>query len=103
MAIEKPRYLINVCASFRVKGEAKGICHKKGSHNLLGYFEEGVLDRGIDARVISTGCMKQCEDGPVVVVMPENYWYKGIDSEDAVDEILDALEGGEAAEELLFT
>ena len=74
MPIEKPQYLINVCASFRVKGEAKGICHKKGSHNLLGYFEEGILDRDIDARIVSTGCMKQCEEGPIVVVMPENWW-----------------------------
>jgi (2Fe-2S) ferredoxin len=101
--MEKPKHLILCCASFRMKGEPKGICHKKGSHSLLGYMEEGVLDRGIDARVISTGCMKQCEDGPVVIVMPENYWYKGIDSEDAVDEILDALEGGEACEDRLFT
>jgi hypothetical protein len=69
--IEKPAYLINVCASFRVKGEAKGMCQNKGSHDLLGYFEEGILDRGIDARVVSTGCMKQCEHGPIVVVMPE--------------------------------
>lgn len=102
MPIEKPQYLINVCASFRVKGEAKGICHKKGSHNLLGYFEEGILDRDIDGRVVSTGCMKQCENGPIVVVMPNNWWYQEIDSEEKVDAILDALENGEAAEEHLL-
>lgn len=101
--MEKPQYLINVCASFRVKGEAKGICHKKGSHNLLGYMEEGILDRDIDARVVSTGCLKQCEDGPVVVIMPNNWWYKEIDSEDKVDALLDALENGEACEDHLFT
>ncbi|MEA4858147.1 (2Fe-2S) ferredoxin domain-containing protein [Solidesulfovibrio sp.] len=102
MAIEKPKYLINVCASFRVKGEAKGICHKKGSHNLLGYFEEGVLDRDIDARIVSTGCMKQCEEGPIVVVMPENWGSRAVDSEDKVDQILDALESGEPCEDLLL-
>lgn len=101
--MEKPKHVVLACASFRVKGEPKGICHKKGSHGLLGYMEEGVLDREIDARVISTGCMKQCEDGPVVVVMPENWWYKGVDSEDAVDEILDGLENGEPAKDYLFT
>jgi len=101
--IEKPAYLINVCASFRVKGEAKGMCQNKGSHDLLGYFEEGILDRGIDARVVSTGCMKQCEHGPIVVVMPESWWYKEVDSEDKVDAILDALENGEACEEHLLS
>ena len=46
--------------------------------------------------------MKQCENGPIVVVMPNNWWYQEIDSEDKVDAILDALENGEAAEEHLL-
>lgn len=100
--MEKPQHVIMVCCSFRTKGEPKGVCHKKGATGLLGYIEEGILDRGIDARVVSTGCLKQCDDGPVMVVYPENYWYKEIDSEDKVDEILDALESGASCEDLLF-
>ncbi|MCM0756377.1 (2Fe-2S) ferredoxin domain-containing protein [Desulfovibrio aminophilus] len=93
--MEKPTHHIIVCASFRVAGEPKGACHKKGSVALLPYLEEQVLDRGLDALVSACGCMKQCEDGPMLVVYPENHWYGHVEGEDAVDAILDALEKGE--------
>ena len=97
--MEKPTHHILVCCSFRVGGEAKGACHKKDSPSLLPYLEEEILDRGLDALVSSTGCMKQCEDGPVLVVYPEGHWYGKVDGEDAVDAILDALELGTVCEE----
>jgi (2Fe-2S) ferredoxin len=46
--------------------------------------------------------MKQCDNGPVMVIYPENYWYGNVESEDIIDEILDALEDGAAAEEYLL-
>lgn len=96
--MEKPTHHILVCASFRVTGEPKGLCHKKGSTGFLQYIEEEVLDRGLDVLISTTGCLKQCEKGPVMVIYPEGYWYGGIDNEEKIDEILDALEDGEAAE-----
>jgi (2Fe-2S) ferredoxin len=51
----------------------------------------------MSAMVSSTGCLKLCEEGPVLVVYPEGYWYRGVTSEDAIDEILDALEEGRPA------
>ena len=50
--------------------------------------------------VSSTGCLKQCEKGPVVVVYPDGWWYPEVDP-DKVEQILDALEDGQAAEELM--
>ena len=50
----------------------------------------------------STGCMKQCDNGPVMVIYPENFWYGSVATEDIVDEILDALEDGEPATEHLL-
>lgn len=96
--MEKPTHHILLCASFRVTGEPKGLCHKKGSTGLLQYIEEEVLDRGLDVLLSTTGCLKQCEKGPVMVIHPENLWYGEVDSEDKIDEILDALEDGEVAE-----
>jgi len=54
-----------------------------------------------DAQVTSTGCFKICDHGPAMVVCPENHWYGPVD-EDALDEILDALERGEVAQERLL-
>ena len=97
--MEKPTHHILVCASFRVAGEAKGACNKKGSTALLPYLEEEILNRGLDALVCATGCMKQCDDGPVMVIYPEGHWYGKVDSEAAVDAILDALEDGTQCED----
>ena len=33
-------------------------------------------DRGLpDVIVSSTGCLKACDNGPVMVVYPENWWF----------------------------
>lgn len=101
--MEKPKHHIFVCASFRAGGEPKGMCNKKGSVNFLPYLENEILDRGMDDVLISSsGCLKMCDYGPVMVIYPESYWYKNVESEDTIDEILDALEEGRAAEEHLL-
>jgi len=101
--MEKPEYHIFVCASFRAGGDPKGTCHKKGSMDLLPYIENEILDRGLNAQITSTGCMKACDYGPVMVIYPQGHWYGGVESEDTVDEILDALEDGEVVDNLLIT
>lgn len=99
----KPKHHIFVCCSFRASGEPQGVCHKKGAAEFLPYLESELADRGLaDVQVSSTGCLKVCDRGPALVIYPENYWYGGIDSEDKLDEILDALEEGKAAEEYLI-
>ena len=96
--MDKPVTHIFVCASFRADGDPKGICHKKGSTDLLPYIENEILDRGMDAQVSSTGCLKGCDHGPVLIVHPQGTWYGGVESEIIVDEILDALESQGIAE-----
>lgn len=99
--MNKPDYHIVVCASFRMTGQPQGVCHRKGAVDLLGHLENEILDRGINAQVSSTGCLKQCEKGPIMVVHPGNHWYGQMDT-DRVDEVLDALENGQPATALLM-
>ncbi len=99
--MNKPEHHILVCASFRGT-EAKGKCIKKESMQLIGYLETEIDDRGMNAMVSSTGCLKLCEEGPVMVVYPQGHWYKNVANEDAVDVILDAIEDGKIAEEYLL-
>ena len=100
--MEKPKHHIFLCASFRADGDPKGVWNKKGSVDLLPYIENEILDRGLDAQITATGCMKACDYGPVMVIHPQGLWYGGVESEDVVDEILDALEDGEVAESRLI-
>jgi (2Fe-2S) ferredoxin len=96
-----PERQILVCQSFRAKGDPKGICHKQ-TDGFLQYLEEEILDRGMDCQVTATSCLKQCESGPIVVVQPDNWWFKGVDSEEAIDAILDGIEEGEPAADYLI-
>jgi len=89
--MSKPNHHIFVCGSFRPTG-AQGVCHKKESSHLLQHLTTEVQDRGLDdVMVSSTGCMNICDSGPVMVVYPENIWYKQATIETA-EAILDSLE-----------
>jgi (2Fe-2S) ferredoxin len=102
--MRKPEHHIFVCGSFRVSGEPQGICHKKGSIDLLPYIENELSDRGLSNVTVScTGCLNICDRGPAMIIYPSNWWYGGVDSEAVVDDILDALENGEQAEQYLLT
>jgi (2Fe-2S) ferredoxin len=101
--MEKTRYHLLVCASYRTNGEARGVCHRKGAVSLLAYLENEIMDRGLDVRVSSVGCLKQCTQGPIMITYPDGHWYGKVDSENAVDAVLDALENDELAEAYLLS
>jgi (2Fe-2S) ferredoxin len=94
----KPTMHILVCGSFRASGAPQGVCSKNGSQGLLAYLEAELADRGMDGvSVTATGCLHACDRGPILVVYPDNLWYGGVESEEAIDVILDSLESGNAA------
>jgi (2Fe-2S) ferredoxin len=99
--MNKPEFHILVCNSFRVGGEPQGVCNKKEARNLLQYLEGEIIDRGLNAMVSSTGCLKACDHGPVMIVYPAGWWYGMVD-EDKLDRILDALEEKSPVPELLL-
>ncbi|WFB34552.1 (2Fe-2S) ferredoxin domain-containing protein [Kiritimatiellota bacterium B12222] len=98
--MSKPSVHIILCNSFRQTGEPKGTCFRKGD-GLLQYIEEESVDRGMDTLVTSTGCLKLCEKGPILVVYPHAWWYGDVD-EEKIDDILDAIEAGEPCEGLIY-
>jgi (2Fe-2S) ferredoxin len=101
--MEKPEKQIFVCASFRVSGDAQGACRKKGAVDLLGYLESELADRGMTGvTVSSTACLKACDRGPVMIVHPDNVWYGKV-NEEAIDDILTAMEAGSVAEQHVLT
>jgi len=85
------------------RNRSEGKMHEKNSLDFIPYIEEEIADRGLDAMVSSTGCLKYCEEGPVMVVYPQGYWYGGVTDEGVVDEILDALEKGKSAQSHLLS
>jgi (2Fe-2S) ferredoxin len=49
--------------------------------------ELGITGKG-KVRVNQAGCLDRCEEGPVLVVYPEEVWYTYVDRQD-IDEIID--------------
>jgi len=99
--MHKPEYHIFVCNSFRVSGDPQGICNKQGAPSLMAVLEEEIADRGINAQVTATGCLKACDRGPVMIIQPQNWWYGRVDAA-AIEQIIDALEDGESVPQLLI-
>lgn len=99
--MQKPKYHMFVCNSFRISGDPQGVCNRKDAIDLLQHLENEIIDRGLDAMVSSTGCLKSCEHGPVMIVYPQGWWYGEL-TVDKLDEILDALEEDSPVEELLM-
>lgn len=94
--MEKPKHHILLCGSFRANGDPQGICAKKGGQGLVGYLESELSDRGLEGVCVSmTSCLKVCDRGPALAVYPENWWFGGIDGEEAIDAVIDSIESGE--------
>jgi (2Fe-2S) ferredoxin len=101
--MKKPEYHILLCNSYRLTGQTQGACHNKGAADLLQYLVDETNDRGLDVAVSTTACLNNCSQGPIMVIQPLNAWYGGVDSEEAVDAILDSLEEGEACDKYLIS
>ena len=56
--------------------------HAKARCKSLGIHGHG------EVRINNAGCLDRCEEGPVLVVYPEETWYTYVDKDD-IDEIID--------------
>jgi (2Fe-2S) ferredoxin len=56
------------------------------------YAKSRIKDLGLAGkgrvRINQAGCLDRCEEGPVLVVYPEEVWYTYVDQED-IDEIIE--------------
>ena len=79
-------------------------CADAGAADLQKYAKDRVKKLGLagkdGVRVNKAGCLDRCEEGPCVVVYPDNVWYTYVDRDD-IDEIVDRhLVNGEIVERL---
>ncbi|HVF65294.1 MAG TPA: (2Fe-2S) ferredoxin domain-containing protein [Casimicrobiaceae bacterium] len=73
---------------------AKMQAYAKSRIKALGLSGKGAM------RINKSGCLDRCEEGPVLVVYPDNVWYTYVDQSD-IDEIIDRhLVAGEIVERL---
>ena len=100
--MNKPERHIFVCTSSRPNGQQKGFCHTKDGVSVLGKFIEELEERGLSGEVMvsNTGCFGLCEQGPIVVVYPDNVWYGSVTPDDVEAIMEEHIEGGEIVSRL---
>ena len=59
----------------------------------------GLKGKG-NIRINKAGCMDRCDDGPVIVVYPEEVWYTYVDKDDIEEIIQEHLVHGRVVERL---
>jgi (2Fe-2S) ferredoxin len=84
------RHHVFFCCNQRAAGEA--CCNNHGSSATRDYAKGRIKALGLNGkgkvRINQAGCLDRCEEGPVIVVYPEEIWYTYVDKED-VDEIIE--------------
>ena len=78
------------CVNQREEGET--CCNNFGAQRLRDYAKQRVKELGLhgngEIRINNAGCLDRCEEGPVIVVYPDETWYTYVDEED-IDEIIE--------------
>jgi (2Fe-2S) ferredoxin len=91
------------CCNQREGGE-RVCCNNKCASKLRDYAKQRVKELGLagtgKVRINQAGCLDRCEEGPCIVVYPEEVWYTFIDEQD-IDEIIEEhLQHGRVVERL---
>ncbi len=83
MEISKPRFEkhLLVCENERETGAC---CGKKDSGALREALKKRVKELGLSdrIRVSRTGCLDVCDEGPNILLMPDNVWFKCVELQD---------------------
>lgn len=90
------------CCNQRAPGEL--CCAAQGAIELQTYAKDRVAALGLKGRgkvrINKAGCLDRCDEGPVMVVYPDNVWYTFIDKADVDEIITEHLQHGRVVERL---
>lgn len=91
-----------ICTNRRDPHHSRGSCANKNSETICKFFKRTLEEQGLSIRMRanSSGCLNQCEQGPCVVVYPEQVWYTVFSEADVVRIVEEHLKGGRPVEEL---
>ena len=85
------RHHVFFCCNQREPGET--CCAARGANEMQQYAKQRIkalkLSGPGKVRINRAGCLDRCEEGPVIVVYPEEVWYTYVDQAD-IDEIIDS-------------
>lgn len=90
------------CCNQRTNGER--CCNDSKASEVRDYAKAKVKQLGLSGegkvRINMAGCLDRCDEGPVIVVYPEETWYTYVDKEDIDEIISEHLQNGRIVERL---
>ena len=90
------------CCNQRSEGES--CCNNLGATEAQTYAKDRIGQLELKGkgkiRINKAGCMDRCDDGPVIVVYPEEVWYRYVDKDDVEEIIQEHLINGRVVERL---
>ncbi len=80
-------------------------CRAQDSGEVAEALRKLIREQGLDTKVElkTTGCHGFCEQGPLVVVHPEKYFYTRVKPKDAKDIVSQTIVNGKVVDRLLYT
>jgi len=94
--------LVFVCTNRRPEGASRPSCANRGGEALRDAFKKELAARGLHTAVRATasGCLDACEQGPSVVVYPDDVWYGHVTLDDVKEIVEEHVIGGRPVERL---
>jgi len=80
-------------------------CSNKGSQKLLPALEKELRSGPLDAEVLVSpcSCLGLCDEGPIVVIYPDDVWYRKVTAEDVPEIVSSHLRAGQPVSRLAWT
>ncbi|NEP90411.1 MULTISPECIES: ferredoxin [Okeania] len=75
-------------------------CRKQGSAKVLAAFESSEVP---NIQVEKSGCLGQCGNGPMVLVLPEEVWYSHVHIDEVSAVVERHLLGGVSVKKMLYS
>jgi len=79
-------------------------CNGSGASKLRDYAKAKVKELKLSGpgkvRINQAGCLDRCEEGPVMVIYPEETWYTYVDQSDIDEIVSEHLVNGRVVERL---
>lgn len=91
-----------VCMNQRPAGAPRVSCTAEGHSEVHVRLQQLTKEAGLagKVRINKSGCLDQCEHGPVMVVYPEAVWYGNVTVADVDEIVREHLLGGRPVERL---
>ncbi|OLN32512.1 NADH-quinone oxidoreductase subunit NuoF [Desulfosporosinus metallidurans] len=80
-------------------------CASSGAHKIIDVLQDEVIRQGLQdsVSIVSTGCHGFCEQGPTLIIEPQQTLYTLVKPEDIPEIVAQDLKEGKRVERLLYT